>query len=79
MTGSKIFEFALSKVPLQINSILKQAKKKLKNIKFVIFHQANKYLIKNLGRKVGFTEQKMLYSIEKLWKYKLSFNSINNT
>lgn len=64
MNGSKIFEFALNRVPLQIKKILMEAKKKIENIKYVIFHQANKYLIKNLGKKVGFREKKILYSIE---------------
>ena len=64
MNGSKIFEFALNRVPSQIFSIIKNAKKKINDIKYVIFHQANKYLIKNLGKKIGFEEKKILYSIE---------------
>ena len=65
MNGSKIFEFALNKVPDQIKALLNSNKKRIKDIKYVIFHQANKFLIESLGKKIGFDKKKLLLSINK--------------
>ena len=53
MNGSKIFEFALKRVPIQIKKILTQSKNKIRDIDYIIFHQANKFLLKNLADKIG--------------------------
>ena len=65
MNGAKIFEFALNKVPEQIKKLLKTRKKQLDEIRYIIFHQANKFLIKNLVAKIGLDKKKILYSIDK--------------
>ena len=65
MNGPKIVEFALNRVPKQINELLKLKKKKITDINFAIFHQANKFLVENLGRKIGLNKKKILFSIEK--------------
>lgn len=65
MNGTKIFEFALNRVPKQINELLKINKKKIQDINFAIFHQANKFLVDNLGEKIGLNKKKILLSIEK--------------
>ena len=65
MNGPKIVEFALNRVPKQINRLLKINKKKITDINFAIFHQANKFLIENLGKKIGLDKKKILLSIEK--------------
>lgn len=64
MNGSKIFEFALNKVPKQVKELLKSSKKKIADIKYVIFHQANKFLIESLSNKIGFQKKKILFSID---------------
>ena len=63
MDGAKIFEFALDKVPKQITKLIKRNKIKINDINYFIFHQANKYLIKNLGKKMKFDNKKILFSI----------------
>jgi 3-oxoacyl-[acyl-carrier-protein] synthase-3 len=65
MNGPKIVEFALNRVPEQIIDLLKKNKKKITDINFAIFHQANKFLIENLGKKLGLNKKKILFSIEK--------------
>lgn len=64
MNGSKIFEFALNKVPDQVNKILKKSKNTIDDIDYVIFHQANKYLLSSLANKIGVKKKKVLYSIQ---------------
>jgi 3-oxoacyl-[acyl-carrier-protein] synthase-3 len=64
MNGAKIFEFAMREVPTQINKILKENKLSKTKIDYVIFHQASKFIIKNLSNKLNFDEKKILYSIE---------------
>ena len=65
MNGPKIVEFALNKVPKQIKELLKTNKKKITDINFAIFHQANKFLVENLGKKIGLNKKKILLSIKK--------------
>tara|TARA_B100001540_G_C15792423_1_gene636105 strand:- start:1180 stop:2166 length:987 start_codon:yes stop_codon:yes gene_type:complete len=65
MDGAKIFEFALNKVPTQVEDILRESKNNIKDINYVIFHQANKFLLKTLSEKIGFKKNNVLYSIHK--------------
>jgi 3-oxoacyl-[acyl-carrier-protein] synthase-3 len=64
MDGAKIFEFALDEVPMQIKKLLKSSKNKIKSIDYFIFHQANKFLIQTLMKKLKIPENKVIYSID---------------
>jgi 3-oxoacyl-[acyl-carrier-protein] synthase-3 len=64
MDGAKIFEFVLDEVPMQIKKLLKSSKNTIKSIDYFIFHQANKFLIQTLMKKLKITENKVIYSID---------------
>ena len=64
MDGSKIFEFAMEEVPKQIKYLLEKTKLKTNDIYFFILHQANKFLIDNIAKKISISKQKNLMSIE---------------
>ena len=64
MNGSEIFNFTLEAVPLMVedalikNSILKE------NIDLFVFHQANKYMLNFLRKKLKIEEEKFYYYLE---------------
>ena len=64
MDGTKIFEFALREVPTQIEKIINLSKNTLQSIDYFIFHQANKFLINSLTKKLKIPEKKVIYSID---------------
>lgn len=64
MNGAKIFEFALNEVPPQIERLLSSSKNTISSIDYFIFHQANKFLINALMKKLKIPENKIIYSID---------------
>ena len=66
MNGSEIFSFTLGAVPclventLQINSILKG------DIDLFVFHQANKYMMEFLRKKIKIEQSKFYYCLENM-------------
>lgn len=64
MNGSEIFNFTSEAVPLLIESILKKIKLDLKAIDLFIFHQANRYMLNHLRKKIGIPEEKFHISME---------------
>lgn len=66
MDGTEIFNFTLEMVPqlvsdtLQINSLVSD------DINLYVFHQANKYMLNFLRRKIKIPEEKFYYSMDKV-------------
>ncbi len=65
MKGSKIFEFAINEVPKQIKSLLNKKSLNVNDVDFYILHQANKFLIESIIKKIEIPTDKNLTSIEK--------------
>lgn len=63
MNGEAVFEFALNDVIKYISSFTKKAINN-KRIDYYIFHQAQKFILKNLALHLGIDEEKMLYSLK---------------
>jgi 3-oxoacyl-[acyl-carrier-protein] synthase-3 len=63
MNGSEIFNFTLTSIPLLTTQILNKINLSLENIDLFIFHQANKYMLDHLRKKIGITEDKFYISI----------------
>ena len=53
MNGPEVFKFTLDNVPLTVNACLDKNGRSFEEIDFVIFHQANAYMLKNLRKKIG--------------------------
>ena len=64
MDGAKIFEFALEEVPAQINTLISKSKNTINSIDYFVFHQANKFLLKTLMKKIKIPSKKIIYSID---------------
>lgn len=59
MNGKEIFTFTLSTIPSVFNEILEKEKLILDDIDIVIFHQANKFMLDGLQRKLKIPEEKI--------------------
>lgn len=58
MDGAKVFNFSLETEPKAIQEILKISNKTVDDIDYIVFHQANKYIISNISRRLKFPLEK---------------------
>jgi len=64
MNGAEIFTFTLRAVPDLVTLVLKKNKLDLEEIDLFIFHQANKYMLDHLRKKLGIPEEKFFIHME---------------
>lgn len=64
MDGPAIFNFTSNSVPPLINKILKKHNMRNDDINMFIFHQANKFLLNHLRKKIGIPEEKFYIYLE---------------
>ena len=61
MNGPEIFNFTLRSVPKLFASVLEKAEKQASDIDLFVFHQANRYMIEHLRRKLGIPEKFVIH------------------
>ena len=59
MNGREIFNFAIKRVPELIEEILEFSGTKKEDIDYFLLHQANAYILQNIRRKLGVSEEKV--------------------
>jgi len=64
MNGPELFRFGMTVVPGMVNEILSKTDKTIKDIDKFVFHQASRYMLKNIQNKVGIPNNKMVYEME---------------
>jgi 3-oxoacyl-[acyl-carrier-protein] synthase-3 len=64
MNGPEIFNFTSEAVPKLTIDILKKIDKEIEEIDLFIFHQANKYMLNHLRKKIGIPEEKFYLAME---------------
>ncbi len=64
MNGPEIFSFTSKAVPELVNDILIKNETKLDSIDLFIFHQANKFMLEHLRKKIGIQEENFYYYLE---------------
>ena len=64
MNGSEIFEFTLDEVPILVKDTLKKNNLEQNQIDLFIFHQANRYMLNFLRRKIRIEEDRFYYFLE---------------
>jgi 3-oxoacyl-[acyl-carrier-protein] synthase-3 len=64
MNGSEIFNFTSESVPNLTEAILKKINKDITEIDLFVFHQANKYMLNHLRKKIGIPEDKFYLAME---------------
>lgn len=52
MHGGKVFNFAMKEVPKAVDDILSLSDKKTEEIDYIVFHQANKFVIDNIRKRL---------------------------
>ena len=64
MNGSEIFNFTSESVPLLTNQLLHKIKLSLEEVDLFVFHQANRYMLNHLRKKIGIPENKFFMSMD---------------
>lgn len=64
MEGSAIFSFALDVVPGLVRSLLEKSEMVMEMIDLFVFHQASRFILDHLRRKLKISQDKFLVSIE---------------
>ena len=68
MNGAKVLTFAMDVVPNNVNKLLKKIKIDKKNIHKFIFHQASKYILDNINRRLSIEKNKTFENYGKVYK-----------
>lgn len=63
MDGPKVFEFTLKRVPETVEALLAKAACNLQDIDLFVFHQANKFMLDTLRKKLNIPEDKFAVNI----------------
>lgn len=64
MNGPEIFIFSLVRVPEMVDGLLQKARINLSDVDLFIFHQANKFILDHLMRKMRIPEKKMYFCLK---------------
>ena len=64
MNGSEIFKFTVENVPILVKKVLEKNKKNMKDINLFVFHQANKFMLEFIRKKIGIDEDLFFYFLE---------------
>ncbi len=73
MNGPEIFSFTNSNIPKLINETLIKNNFEFDKIDYFVFHQANKYMLEHLRKKIGIEKDKFLIDMEDFG------NTVSNT
>ncbi len=66
MDGSEIFMFTLVKVPKMLKAVLEANELLKEDIDLFVFHQANKYMLEHLRKKLKIDEDKFFVNLDKV-------------
>ncbi len=64
MNGSEIFSFTQEKVPVVVKDTLEKNQLKMENIDLFVFHQANKFMLNFLRKKIKIEQEKFYLYME---------------
>lgn len=65
MDGSRVFDFTLREVAPSVNNLLQDNSININSIDYFLFHQSNKFIIKQISSKLEIPEEKVLINIDK--------------
>src|SRR5206468_4967511 len=64
MNGPAILEFTIRRIPAVFKELLARAEVTLSDVRWVIMHQANEYMLRYLQKKIGIPEEKFGVHLE---------------
>ncbi|MFT4645278.1 MAG: 3-oxoacyl-[acyl-carrier-protein] synthase-3 [Planctomycetota bacterium] len=65
MNGTDVFSFGITQVPRELKSFIKQLSKEVSDIDYFLFHQANKFMLEMIRKKLKLESSQVPYSIIK--------------
>ena len=65
MDGMDVFNFAISKVPKSIKLLLKETEKTINDVDYLVFHQANRFMMDFFVKKLKISPDRVPYCISK--------------
>lgn len=65
MDGGAVFTFGLFSVPKSLNALLKQYGTDLSSVDYLLLHQANKFMLDNIRKKLKVPEEKVPFNIDR--------------
>ena len=65
MDGMDVFNFAISKVPKSIKQLLKETEHTIDDVDFLVFHQANRFMMDFFVKKLKISPERVPYCISK--------------
>ena len=66
MDGYGVFLFTLGTIPTEILKLVEEANLTLDDIDFFIFHQASRYVLESIGKKLNLPEEKLIIDLEEV-------------
>jgi 3-oxoacyl-[acyl-carrier-protein] synthase-3 len=73
MNGNAIFSFTSNSIPILINDLFIKNNLKSENIHYFLMHQANKFMLDFIRKKINIPEEKFIYYLEDVG------NTVSNT
>lgn len=65
MNGTDVFSFGITQVPRIIKSFLTEIDKEITNVDYMLFHQANRFMLEMIRKKIKLESNQVPYSITK--------------
>ncbi len=65
MDGMEVFNFAISKVPKSVKLLLQEAGKTIDDVDYLVFHQANRFMMDFFVKKLKISRDRVPYCIHK--------------
>ncbi len=65
MNGPEVFNFTIRSVPLMIKSLLQDSGQTIETIDYILFHQANEFMLKHIARKLKLPLDKVPMNIQR--------------
>ena len=63
MNGGEIFNFTLRAVPEAIGRLLETMRLRLEDIDLIVFHQANRYMLDYLRKKLKISDERLVVTM----------------
>ncbi len=63
MDGEAVFYYVVSNVPKHVKQFMEEIEMMPEDYKWLILHQANAFMLRQMARKIGFKKEHLLYSI----------------
>jgi 3-oxoacyl-[acyl-carrier-protein] synthase-3 len=64
MNGPEIFNFSIKVVPQAVKELLYKSNQNFNNINLIVFHQANKYMLDHLRKKIRIPDSKFYVNLK---------------